>query len=313
MKRRDFFSALGAAIVVAAARKDSHGVSSATRQVAVTMDDPNLLETPKFSPEERNRAILDALRQNSDLKAALFVCGKRVDSDEGRRLVRAWGEREHLIANHSYSHLYYPSDKVSVEAFSEDFLRGERVIKDLPRFRKIFRFPYLKEGDTAEKRDGLRALLREHGYRNGHVTIDASDWYVDDRLRKRLAKEPGADVAPYRDFYIKHILDRAAFYDGLAQKILRRSVRHTLLIHHNLLNALFLGDLLRAFKSDGWKLISAESAFKDKVFEAAPNILPAGESILWALAKETGKYDDVLRYPAEDSKYEKAEMDRLGL
>ena len=45
----------------------------------------------------------------------------------------------------------------------------------------------LKEGDSVEKRDGFRALLMKHGYRNGYVTIDASDWYVDQRMRERLS------------------------------------------------------------------------------------------------------------------------------
>jgi hypothetical protein len=44
-----------------------------------------------------------------------------------------------------------------------------------------------------------------------------------------------------------------------------------------------------------------------------PKIVPAGESLIWALAKETGKFDKVLRYPGEDSEYENAKMDKLGL
>lgn len=35
--------------------------------------------------------------------------------------------------------------------------------------------------------------------------------------------------------------------------------------------------------------------------------------IVWALAKQTGKFDDILRYPGEDSAYEKPKMDKLGL
>ncbi|MNL31759.1 hypothetical protein D3C87_1535680 [compost metagenome] len=67
------------------------------------------------------------------------------------------------------------------------------------------------------------------------------------------------------------------------------------------------------FQDKGWKLISAKDAYKDPVFELEPNIIPAGESIVWASAKESGKYESVLRYPAEDGEYEKAEMDKLGL
>jgi hypothetical protein len=47
--------------------------------------------------------------------------------------------------------------------------------------------------------------------------------------------------------------------------------------------------------------------------ERNDKILQAGESIVWGVAKETGKYEDILRYPGEDGEYEKDEMDKLGL
>jgi len=40
-----------------------------------------------------------------------------------------------------------------------------------------------------------------------------------------------------------------------------------------------------------------------------PDILPAGESLIWALAKETGKFEKELRYPGEDDVYESPKMD----
>ena len=59
--------------------------------------------------------------------------------------------------------------------------------------------------------------------------------------------------------------DRAQYYDSLAKTTVGRSVKHTLLMHFNLLNALFLDDLLKMFKSKGWQLINAEDAFSDPV------------------------------------------------
>ena len=171
----------------------------------------------------------------------------------------------------------------------------------------------LKEGETKEKRDAMRSLLQEKGYRQGYVSIDASDWYVDSRLRDRLKANPKADIQPYRDFYLKHMWSRAIFYNDLAKKVFGKEIKHTILVHHGLLNALFLSDLMQMFKDKGWKLISAKKAFADSVFKREPNIIPAGESIVWASAKETGKYEMVLRYPGEDDQYEKAEMDKLGL
>ena len=70
---------------------------------------------------------------------------------------------------------------------------------------------------------------------------------------------------------------------------------------------------MEMFKNKGWKLISANEAYKDPVFSLEPNIIPAGESIVWASAKETGKFEQILRYPGEEGEYEKAEMDKLGL
>jgi hypothetical protein len=60
-------------------------------------------------------------------------------------------------------------------------------------------------------------------------------------------------------------------------------------------------------------LVSAERAFQNAVFERQPKIAPAGESLVWALAKETGRFDKELRYPGEDDVYEKPGLDALRL
>jgi peptidoglycan-N-acetylglucosamine deacetylase len=281
--------------------------------MAITMDDFIWNRSVRLTPDERNRAILGALQSHGGLKAALFVAGRNADNEKGKGLLREWDRAGHLIGNHSYSHKELNNGEVTTEIFTADILKCEAVLKSFPRYQKSFRFPYLKEGETAVKRDAVRAFLKQHGYRIGHVTIDASDWAVENRLSARLTKDPAADVKPYRDFYLSHMWERAVHYDELAQKALGRSVKHTILMHYNLLNALFLGDLLEMFKSKGWKLIDASEAFKDPIFSAEPKIVPAGESIIWAIAKETGKFDSQLRYPGEDSEYENAQMDKLGL
>ncbi len=282
-------------------------------EVAITIDDPDLNsnDTPKLALDERNAAILAALRKHKDLKAALFVCGMRVDNEQGKKHLLDWDKAGHLIGNHSYSHFFYP--RAGFEKFSQDVLKGEAIISGLKNYRKFFRFPYLKEGDTAEKRDQMRAFLNEKNYRMGYVTIDTSEWAIDARLRKRLNENPNADLTAYRDFYLEHIWERAQFYDQLTGKVVGKPVKHTLLIHHNLVAALFLDDLLQMFEKKGWKLINAERAFQDSIFKKLPNVIPAGESIIWSLAKESGKFESELRYPAEDERYEKEKMDRLGL
>ncbi len=158
----------------------------------------------------------------------------------------------------------------------------------------------------------MRTFLAEHGYKNGAVTIDASDWYIDDRLRKRLSANPKADTTGYRDYYLQHIADRSTYYNDLSRRALGRSVKHTLLVHHNVVNELFLGDILDQYKRQGWKLIDAVDAYTDPIFNEKPDVLPAGDSLVLALAVQSGK-TKLPRYPPEDGKYEAPNMDRLGL
>jgi len=280
-------------------------------QLAITMDDPKLkLDTGLQWPDANSR-ILKAL-DSRNIRAALFVCGMRVDEPEGSKLLSAWDRAGHIICNHSYSHLNY-CGPTSYADFAVDFLKNEKIIAPYQNKKVFFRYPFLKEGDTADKRDRFRALLKESGYRVGHVTIDTSDWYVNERMADRLAKQPKASIQPYRDYLIAHLLDRAAFYRQLAIDVVGRDIRHTLLIHYNSLNALVLPDVMAAFETAGWQWIDASLAYQDEVFHSLPKTLPAGESLIWALASETSRYKGRLRYPGEDGTYEDAKLNALDL
>lgn len=278
--------------------------------VAITMDDFRFVDSPLMTGREQDTRILSALEKNK-MEAALFVIGSVLEQPLARERLAAWDRDHHIIANHTYTHTSY--EELSFEQFSQEIIKTQEVLAPYRNSQKLFRFPMLAEGETREKRDEMRAFLKEHGYRNGYVTIDTSDWYIDSRLVDRLTQDPKADLSGYRDYYLHHIWDRAQYYDGLSQKVLGRSVKHTLLIHHTQLNALFLNDLIAMFRSKGWRIIPAREAFQDPVFQMEPDIVPAGESIVWALAKATGKFEPLLRYPGEDDVYEKARMDKLGL
>jgi len=275
------------------------------------MDDPRLSLDSVMKWPDANARLLKAIA-GRNVRAALFVCGMRVDEPDGAKLLSAWDQAGHLICNHSYSHFNY-CGKTGYADFAVDFLKNEKIIAPYHNRTALFRYPFLKEGDTAEKRDRFRTLLKERGYRVGHVTIDASDWFVSERFTDRLAKEPKAPVAPYRDYLIAHLLDRSAFYRQLALDVLGRDIRHTVLVHYNALNALVLPDVMSAFEGAGWQWIDASLAYQDPVFQKQPQTLPAGESLVWALASETGKFKDRLRYPGEDSEYERPKMDALKL
>ncbi len=274
------------------------------------MDDVNWRSIPEPFAREANARLLAALKEHGS-HAALFVVGNNVDNETGRKILQSWSDAGHLIGNHTFSHQNY--DRTDQKLFAQDILRCEPIVNDLPGFRKFFRFPMLREGNTAAKRDFMRTFLRDHGYRIGHVTVDTSDWYYDARLRQRLEKEPSFDLSRYRQPYLDHMWECTTHYDGLARKVLGHTVPHTLLVHYNLLNSLFLGDLLELYRGKEWTLIDAAQAFSDPLFTREPHTVPAGESLIWALARETGRFDRELRYPGEDEVYERQRLDRLGL
>jgi peptidoglycan/xylan/chitin deacetylase (PgdA/CDA1 family) len=306
MKRK-----LTAAVRVAAAAFSalvafSFAPLAAGQSIAFTFDDgPDMADKTGLSAAERNAAILGQLA-DAHLKSMLFVT--RTDTDTARNdLIREWGKEGHQIGNHTATHPDF--DETSLAAFEQELLTCESAIRDMRGFTRRFRFPYLKEGNTLEKRDGFRAFLDAHDYLPAPVSVDASDWYYSLRLRSLLQRTPHADTLPYRDAYLRHLYDRAQYYDGLSHAVLGRSVAHVLLLHHNLINALFLRDVIRMFRDKGWTVFDAQTAFRDPVYTMRPDILPAGESILWALAKQKGIPG--LRFPGEDDRYEKPILDRL--
>ena len=278
--------------------------------ISFTFDDGNLYPQADHTLEEWNNMILNSL-DSAEVKAVFFVKTEGKANEKGKYLLDSWNSRGHLIANHTYSHPYFNSEKVSAADFQSELLKADSLISSYSQYTKLFRFPYLKEGNTTSKVDSIRQFLKTYGYQNGYVTIDASDWYIDSRLTRRLRREPNADLQAYKNFYLEHLFDRATYYDELAFQLTGRRIKHTLLLHHNLAAAFFLDDLIKMFKQKGWHVISADEAYKDPIYDLVPE--HAGESLIWALAKDSGLFEQLLRYPAEDSRYEKDRMDALGL
>ena len=314
MHRRKFLrSLLEAGAFSVGARFATGRLASAPRpQLALTIDDPALELGPYMHWPEANQRILELLRQRQ-LNAALFVCGKRVQGASGHQLLRDWNDADHLICNHSYSHPNFNLPETTYSRFVSDFQNNEQLLSAFQNRTKLFRYPFLKEGDTAEKRDGFRAFLKQSDYRVGYVTIDTSDWYVNERMQDALQRDSRISRVPYRDYLISHLLDRTVFYRQLSIDVLGHDIPQTILLHYHMLNALFLPDVMNAFEQKGWEWIDARKAFDNPVFLRQPKTLPAGESLIWAIAAEDGRFKDRLRYPGEDDIYEKPKMDRLGL
>ncbi len=281
-------------------------------KVAFSFDDGSTKDVLSYTDEEWNAMIRRQLKARG-LQAVWYVKGKGLDNEEGKELLKNWDEEGHIIANHTYSHYNYNNPSIDFTRFSNDIKKCDALINGFGNYSQLFRFPYLKSGATRESRDSMRTFLEERGFRQGWITIDASDWYINSRMIRQMKKDPGMDISGFREYYLDHILDRAKYYNDLSVEINGRQICHTLLLHFNLTSALFLDDLIEKFEREGWEIINYTEAVKDPVYNNLPDVMPAEQSLIWLMAKETGKYEVRLRYPGEDGEYEREKMDKSGL
>jgi peptidoglycan/xylan/chitin deacetylase (PgdA/CDA1 family) len=280
--------------------------------LALTLDDaPGMGPTPKLGPQARSEALLKVLGAHG-VQVAIFVNGiDGGDTPEGRQILARWGQEGHLVGNHTYAHLNL--QKVSLAEFTKDFLRCDALLKGIPNYARLLRFPYLKEGDTLEKRDGMRRILQENGYRNAAVTIATFDWLIDEHLRSALKRDPLTPLEPYRAYYLQHLATIIRHYQALGRAVAGREVQHVVLLHLNLLNALFLEDVLGMLAKNGWKLVSPATAYQDPIYAEDPRTLTAGESLLWTLGKERGLTGEQMATSNDFLLREKAMLEELGL
>ena len=116
---------------------------------------------PKLNPDALNinNEILSTLKQNK-IPAILYPSLSRVGAEDGLDIVAEWGKQGHRIGNHANLHLNLNKNEITLPNYLRDMQQGHNAFKALKGFTPRYRFPYLKEGDTLEKRDGVRQWLK---------------------------------------------------------------------------------------------------------------------------------------------------------
>ncbi|HYD88469.1 MAG TPA: polysaccharide deacetylase family protein [Vitreimonas sp.] len=274
------------------------------RELALSFDDAPRRGSALMQGPERAERLLAGLEQAGVGQAVFFANSERVD-EEGRARLRAYAAAGHLIANHSATHPHLR--EMTAEAFLADVVAADRVLRPLPGFRPWFRFPFLDEGDTAEKRDAVRAGLTAIGYAQGYVTIDTYDWYLDHLANQAAARGETLNLEALGALYAEAIAASADFYDDVAVAHLGRSPRHVLLLHENDMAAMFIPQLVAALQADGWRIVSADAAYSDPIARTEPQTLFLGQGRVAALAADAGAPRRSLFGPFE----EEAELDAL--
>ncbi len=308
--------ALALASVIIAAWSCDRAASGAAppppRQLALTFDDAPRGDGAFMTGPERTQALISALDAVGVRGAMFFVVTENVAKHGGGAArLRAYAEAGHVLANHSHSH---PSlQAISPADFLADVDAASEILTDLPATAPYFRYPYLHEGRTAEERAEMEAALAERGLRNGYVTVDTYEWYMAALAEEAVRAGHPPDRDALRDAYVETLVANIEFYDAIARDTLGRSPRHVLLLHENDLTAMFVDDLVRALRREGWEVIPALDAYADPIAERAPDTDFNGQGRVAALAAEAGRAPRDLFHESEDEEFLRAEFARRGL
>ncbi len=253
-------------------------------EIAITVDD---LPTHGPMPPGMTRSQI-AKNMIAALKAANlppvygFVNGDKLDrSWDKANVLKLWTGAGFLLGNHTYSHMDITPN--TVQAFEEDIAMNEGTLEGFMGGRDWhwFRYPYLNEGDTLEKRHAIRNYLSAHGYRVAQVTIDFQDWAWNEPYARCMNKRDAEAVDWLKSSYLNMATEYVSLSQKMAVMLFGRDIRHILLLHIGAFDSVMLPSLLDSLHRQGFAFISLQDAEADPDVQTDPNAaLSTGGTLL---------------------------------
>jgi len=233
-----------------------------------------------------NRAIVSTLAKRG-IPAVGFVneVGLETDAQVDPARVAAlslWLDAGLSLGNHTYSH---PSlNRVSREAYFDDVLKGERVIRPLVTARggtlTWFRHPFLQTGRDLDTKHAAEAFLAEHGYRVAPVTIDNGEWIFAKAYALAATKKDRREKARIADEYLAYMERKTDYWERSARALFDRDIPQVLLVHANRLNADQFERIAAMLKKRGYRFVTLDAAVADSAYLSPDTFIGAG-GISW--------------------------------
>jgi peptidoglycan/xylan/chitin deacetylase (PgdA/CDA1 family) len=275
-------------------------------EVAVTVDDLPL-HGPDFAGIDRVAiadGLLAAFRAHHLPPVYGFVNGKKVDEHpESLAILRRWLAAGNPLGNHTYSHPSLTDSAVS--DYLADLAKGEAVLRALEPDEatwRFFRYPFLFEGDTLEKREAVRRHLSEHRYTIAEVSIDGDDWAWNPPFARCTERHDTAALAELRRGYVQTHVDELRYMREVTCLLAGRPVKQVLLLHVGVADADAIDELLTAYERRGVRWIDLPSALGDRFYAFDPHRpWRAGAAFPYAVARARGiTLPSPPKRPAED-------------
>ncbi len=255
------------------------------KEIAFTFDDAPMPSSRHFESLSRTEELIKKLKALGVPSAFIFANAcKRKDQKSVLQQLRKYKDAGHSIGNHTCSHPRL--DEVGYSQFSQDAEHGDRLLSSLFSNQKFFRFPYLNEGKDEKLRDQMRIWLKDNHYRNAVVSVDDDDYIFSFEINAAKNRSKKIDYKKVQALFLRHMIGAVDFYDNLAVKTLGYSPKHVLLLHEMDATVMFLDSLVKELHQRGWKIISAEEAYQDKIYFEQPQNTYANHGIIAQLAMQ---------------------------
>ena len=261
-------------------------------QMAITVDYlPSHGQLPGgVSRLEVATQMLSVLKKHNVPEVYGFTNASKVEfQKEDEAVLMAWRKAGYPLANHTYSH---PDlNKVEVSAFESDITRNEKLLAVLNDGLdwKYFRYPFLHEGDTLEKRNAIRAFLKKNDYKIAQVTVDFEDWGWNNPYARCVNKKDKKAIAWLKKTYLEQAGLKLDQTEKITTYLFKRPVKHILLLHVGAFDAEMLNDLLKLYKKKGVKFISLSEAAQDEIYAIDPMVVgKSGSELHFQVLKSRG-------------------------
>jgi peptidoglycan/xylan/chitin deacetylase (PgdA/CDA1 family) len=245
------------------------------QQMAVTFDDLPVHGPlpPGTTRVQIAESILKTLKREKLPAVYGFINGGRGAGDPDSGLVlQAWRKAEQPLGNHTWMHL--DLNKETPEEFAADVLKNEPLLGGLMGKADWhwLRYPYLREGETVEKRRAVRAWLSVHNYKIAEVSMDFEDYLWNEPYARCAAMHDETSIAKLHDSYLAVADQYYGVFRELSRLVYGRDVKYVLLMHVGAFDARMLPELLNLYLAKGVRFISLPEAMSDPVYQDDPDI-----------------------------------------
>jgi peptidoglycan-N-acetylglucosamine deacetylase len=279
--------------------------ASLAQKVAITFDDLPLNGDlpPGVTRVQIARDTLAVLKKRHVPPAYGFMNAKKLEGNpDAAEALKLWTAAE-PFGSHTYSHM--DLNENPAEAFEREIEENEPALELLAAKDANWhwlRYPYLREGDTVEKRRAVRAYLQAHGYRVAQVTLDWEDYLWNSAYARCVEKNDAKSIAWLRSSYLEIASSYLDLGREMAKLVYGHDINHVLLLHLGAFSSTILPDALDLLEKKGFRLVTLEEAESDPVYEGDPDAgSKYGGTLLeeWMDARKI-KYPPVVEKPYKE-------------